>query len=373
LELFFSCQPPAGSNPGDQATSAYSAILEVLQSRNGGYSDVVTETCFLADVSRDLPALRKARGQVLAEAGVYSHRPAIMEVGQAPLNGRHSVEMQIHAVVPAKAPTMLDTYKARTACECQECARMHATRVRVGEEIRLCAGNLYGAGESAFEQTTNMFEIAENLLQQAGMEFSDVVRTWIYFPEMERDYAEFNRARRQFFETRGVYPVPASTGIGAGLVAPGHRLCLGIYALKSTPQAERAVMTTPTLNEAPEYGSDFSRGIRVREANKTSLLISGTASLDASGATVCVGDFEGQARRMLLNVEALLKAQGAGFSDVVSAITYVKHPVDAHRLQEIFHEAGYEGFPNALVAAEVCRPELLCETELVAVPSARCA
>ena len=55
---------------------------------------------------------------------------------------------------------------------------------------------------------------------------------------------------------------------------------------------------------------------------------------------------------------------------MVYAITYLKHPEDSHRLEEIFHEAGYEGFPNVIVAAEVCRPELLCETELVAVLSA---
>jgi enamine deaminase RidA (YjgF/YER057c/UK114 family) len=193
------------------------------------------------------------------------------------------------------------------------------------------------------------------------------MRTWIYFPEMERDYADFNRARRDFFETRDIDPVPASTGIGAGLITAQHRFCLGIYAVKSDPTTERIVMTTPTLNEAPEYGSDFSRGMRVPEANATRLLVSGTASLDETGETVHVDDFDGQARRMLLNVEALLEAQGADFGDVVSAITYLKHSEDADRLMEIFHEAGYEGFPNVLVAAEVCRPELLCETEVLAV------
>ena len=212
-----------------------------------------------------------------------------------------------------------------------------------------------------------MFEASEALLQQAGMEFSDVMRTWIYFSEMERDYAGFNRARREFFEARGIDPIPASTGIGAGLVPAEHDLCLGIYAVKSSPPTRRTVMTTPTLNEAPVYGSDFSRGMRVEELNKVALHISGTASLDESGETVHLDDFEAQADRMLLNVAALLEGQGADFRDVVSAITYLKHPQDAERLRQKFHEAGYEGFPNVLVKAEVCRPELLCETEALAV------
>jgi enamine deaminase RidA (YjgF/YER057c/UK114 family) len=103
------------------------------------------------------------------------------------------------------------------------------------------------------------------------------------------------------------------------------------------------------------------------EANKIALHVSGTASVDEAGRTAHVGDFEAQADRMLVNVAALLEGQGATFGDVVSAITYLKHPADAGRLREKFHEAGYEGFPNVLVAAQVCRPELLCETEALAV------
>ena len=59
-----------------------------------------------------------------------------------------------------------------------------------------------------------MFGVAEDLLRQAGMEFRDVVRTWIHLREMERDYADLNRARRAFFEARGIdparRPAPAS-------------------------------------------------------------------------------------------------------------------------------------------------------------------
>ena len=126
-------------------------------------------------------------------------------------------------------------------------------------------------------------------------------------------------------------------------------------------------MTTPTLNEAPLYGADFARGMRIVETNKVALHVSGTASIDEAGRTAHPGDFEAQADRMLVNVAALLEGQGATFGDVVSAITYLKHPADAERLREKLHEAGFEGFPNVLVAAPVCRPELLCETEALAV------
>jgi enamine deaminase RidA (YjgF/YER057c/UK114 family) len=72
---------------------------------------------------------------------------------------------------------------------------------------------------------------------------------------------------------------------------------------------------------------------------------------------------------MLVNIAALLEGQGANFGDVVSAITYLKHPADAGRLREKLNAAGFRGFPHALVEAHICRANLLCETEALAVVS----
>ena len=367
-ELFFNCQPDTDlADPGQQAESVYRAILATLEAEGASFQSVVYETLFLRNLEADLDFVRSARDQTLAAVGEEAHQPATSEIEQPPLNQGAHLEVLIQAIIPHQATLRSDTFKAQTACSCDECARLHGLRVQVGDEARLYAGGLYGRGDDAYEQTHAMFAVAENLLQQAGMDFGDVTRTWIYLPEMERDYAGFNRARREFFKARGVDPIPASTGIGARLVPEEHDLLLGLYAVKGGTPTARTVMTTPTLNEAPVYGSDFSRGMRIIETNKVALHISGTASLDEAGRTVHLDDFEAQADRMLVNVAALLKGQGASFGDVVYAITYVKNPSDARRLREKFRDAGYEGFPNVLVAAEVCRPELLCETEALAM------
>jgi enamine deaminase RidA (YjgF/YER057c/UK114 family) len=193
------------------------------------------------------------------------------------------------------------------------------------------------------------------------------VRTWIHMRDIHRDYADLNRARREFFRARGIDPVPASTGIGGGPVSGRHDLCLGVYAAKAGRPLVRTVMTSPTLNEAPQYGADFVRGMKIVETNKVALHVSGTASIDEHGSTAHIGDFDAQADRMLVNIAALLEGQGADFGDVVSAITYLKHPADARRLREKLRAAGFEGFPHALVEAPICRRELLCETEALAV------
>jgi enamine deaminase RidA (YjgF/YER057c/UK114 family) len=240
-------------------------------------------------------------------------------------------------------------------------------RINLGNEVRFHAAGLCGPGESAYEQTFGMFDLAEDLLHQAGMDFGDVVRTWIHLRDIDRNYADLNRARREFFRTRRIDPVPASTGIGGGPVSEAHDLCLGIYAVKAGRPPVRTVMTSPTLNEAAQYGADFVRGLKVVESNRVTLHVSGTASIDEHGRTAHIGDFEAQADRMLVNIAALLEGQGANFGNVVSAITYLKHPADAGRLMEKLRAAGFGGFPHALVLAPICRPDLLCETEALAI------
>jgi enamine deaminase RidA (YjgF/YER057c/UK114 family) len=364
--LFFNCRPPSEvADAAQQAEAAYRGILDVLDAEGGSYGSVVSETLFLRNARGDLESVRRGRNRALKTCETPSHRPARTEVQQPPLYEGNCLEISIQAVLP-KHPLRAEVIETKPTCDCADCNCPYGLRIRVGDEVRFYASGLYGGGEGAYEQTHAMLGLAESLLQDAEMAFSDVMRTWIYLPEMERDYADLNRARREFFNARGIDPIPASTGIGAGLVPAVHDIGLGFYAIKSDPQPARTVMTTPTLNEAPEYGSDFCRGMRVAETNKVALLVSGTASIDETGRTVHLDDLEAQADRMLVNVAQLLQRQGASFDDVVSAITYVKHSADAQRLRDKFHEAGFEGFPNVLVEAPVCRPELLCETEVLA-------
>ncbi len=367
-ELFVHCRPPAGTTePGLQAEAVYSAICDVLAVEGASFGSVVSETVFLRNLRSSVASVRGARDRVLAASGGAGHRPATTEIEQPPLDERAWLEVSVQAVLPNESPPGFGPIEAESVCGCAECARAQGLRIQIGEETRFHAGGLCGPGDTAYEQTLGMFALAEDLLRRAGMEFGDVVRTWIHLREIDRDYADLNRARRAFFAARGIEPVPASTGIGGGPVSEAHRLCLSLYAVKAGRPAMRTVMTSPTLNEAMQYGADFVRGMRVVETNKVALHVSGTASIDENGRTAHPDDFEAQADRMLLNVAALLERQSANFGDVVSAITYLKNPADAGRVRKKLREAGFEGFPNAFVVAPICRPDLLCEMEALAV------
>ena len=367
-ELFLHCQPAAETaDARGQAEGIYRAILSVLEAEGGSLGSVVAETVFHRNLRANVVSVREARHRVIAGQGEKTHGPATTEIEQPPLNERACLEVLLQAVLPNESPARFEHVEARPTCGCAECAGAHGLRFHVGEEVRFQAAGLCGPGNNAYEQTLGMFGLAEVLLQQAGMEFLDVVRTWIHLRDIDRDYGDLNRARRAFFKVRGLDPFPASTGIGGGPVPEAHDLCLGVYAVKARHPPVRTVMTSPTLNKAAQYGADFVRGMRMVETNKVALHVSGTASIDEHGRTAHTGDFEAQAERMLVNIAALLAGQGANFGDVVSAITYVRHPADAARLRQKLHEAGFEGFPHALVAAPLCRPDLLCETEALAV------
>jgi enamine deaminase RidA (YjgF/YER057c/UK114 family) len=136
---------------------------------------------------------------------------------------------------------------------------------------------------------------------------------------------------------------------------------------------KRAITNHRVLNEAYDYGSAFSRGMRIDLNGLSILLISGTASIDDEGRTVHVGDFRRQTRRTFENITGLLAAEGATWKDVVRTTCYLR---DIERDYQAFNEersAFYrEQRLNPLPAstgiqAILCRPDLLIEIEAIAM------
>jgi enamine deaminase RidA (YjgF/YER057c/UK114 family) len=143
---------------------------------------------------------------------------------------------------------------------------------------------------------------------------------------------------------------------------------MDVYALLAERPVPIDVLHGPTMNEAPAYGSSFSRGMALEINGRNVIYVSGTASIDTEGRVLHVGDLEGQVHRMFENVEALLGTRGATFDDVVSAITYLKRPEYLDTFYRIWDERNMPGdIPNTVSVADVCRPEWLCEIEVIAV------
>ena len=391
-ELAILCRPNDGSaDTVRQAEAAYRDLATLLAAQQSSFQDLTCETLFLRDVRRELPLVLTARRRALADLGQSAGAPLPAFIQQAPVDRRVAFELMASAVVPRHRDAWsVRNVRAEATCACAGCARSGARLIRFPAcrtvqleatqrgavppkrgrrpqaQTSLYTTNIYGTGGDAFEQAWNMFRAAERLLDQCGMGFRDVVRTWIHLRDIDRDYDTLNTARREFFRYCGVEPRPASTGVQGIPFPDAHDFSIRLHAVKSPRPLDVTPMSTSSLNEAWSYGVDFSRGLRLTEANKVTLSVSGTASIDEAGQTVHVGNFEAQVERMLHNIASLLAQQGASLENVVCGVTYLKNPSDAPVLRAMCREHGFDGFPCALVEARLCRPELLCEAEAMA-------
>ena len=146
-----------------------------------------------------------------------------------------------------------------------------------------------------------------------------------------------------------------------------------IAELVKTPVRKRAISNLDVLNEAPVYGSAFSRGMRIDLNGLTILLISGTASIDDAGRTVHVGDLRAQVRRTFKNIEALLAAEGATWKDIVRTTCYLRdierdYAAFNEERTNYYREQGLDPLPASTgIQAILCRPDLLIEIEAIAM------
>jgi len=139
------------------------------------------------------------------------------------------------------------------------------------------------------------------------------------------------------------------------------------------PVVKRAITNHSALNEAYDYGSAFSRGMRIDLKDVSILLISGTASIDDQGRTVHEGDLRAQTRRTFENIGALLAAEGATWHDIVRTTCYLR---DIERDYQAFNEERTSFYKEERLSplpastgiqAILCRPDLLIEIEAIAM------
>lgn len=152
-----------------------------------------------------------------------------------------------------------------------------------------------------------------------------------------------------------------------------------VAMLRKTPKgravvSKKAISAPSVLNEAGEYGSAFTRGLRVDlPGGITHLLLSGTASVGENGETLYPGDFRAQLWRTYRNLTRLLESEGATWHDVVRTTCYIRDIErdydEFNRVRnEFFRALGLDPFPASTgIQARICRSDLLVEIEAMAI------
>lgn len=353
----------ADDDLGSSMHRAYEAISRDLEK----YGAVAVQERVFCDLEAEDRVL-DARAVILGGAGAGRVPPTVIQ--GAPSHGGPVAGIHVIAVRPSgKDPIATITWDDR-AC---------GLRVSGAEADYLGlsdVGRLLGAGEhdTPDGETRKTLLLTARLLEAQNWAFTDVCRTWFYLDDILSWYDEFNAARNEVFAGLGLLngsrpgPIPASTGI-RGCNPRGHRCTLDLLAVRPRPGQRLAVETlhNPLQNEAPEYGSAFSRGLTVATESCRVFLVSGTASIDESGATVHPDDFDSQTRRTLDNIESLLASRGGVMDDICQATAFVKRREDVERLDSILSRRGLDHLPLVCTIDDICREDLLVEIDATAV------
>jgi len=287
-----------------------------------------------------------------------------------PLQKGEFVGMQIWGIVPRDGKTGVTTVTNPTT---------GAGRLWTGDGFRMLHLPLVrglrpdgGLAEGAAAQADRMFTNAGLALKAHGMEYRNVVRTWIYMARLLEWYDEFNRVRTSHYKPAGLgvkggAPFPASTGIQGRY--SGEECMMDVLALE-TNRSGGAVATpvihSPRQDQSFNYGSAFSRGMTLEIEGRRTVHISGTASINAAGESIHVGNAELQSLETMLCIAAILEEQGGGLANITSATLFCKNREAWEAWNRVSRMLQIPAFPKICVLADVCRHDLLVEMEAVA-------
>jgi 2-iminobutanoate/2-iminopropanoate deaminase len=115
--------------------------------------------------------------------------------------------------------------------------------------------------------------------------------------------------------------------------------------------------------DAPEAIGPYSQAVKAGDF----VFVSGQIPLDPKTGKVLDSDIKSQAKRVLDNAQAILKASGCDFSAVVKTTVYLKNMSDFAVVNEVY--GGYfPADPPARATVEVSRlpKEVLLEMDFIA-------
>lgn len=247
--------------------------------------------------------------------------------------------------------------------------RVAGTRFEDDEAVYLALGDLRPGdpGQPRPDQARQVLDAMLELLDQAGLAFRDVVRTWFYLDHILEWYDAFNVVRNAFFEQHGVFDhlVPASTGIGCANHA-GAAVAAKLLAIR--PKHGRVfAVESPLQCPATNYRSAFSRAVEVELPSHRQLYVSGTASIAHGGQSAHIADSPAQIDLTMQVVHAILTSRGMDWHHAARAVAYLRRPHDRELLDRWLADHRLTGLPLVAVQSDICRDDLLFELELDAL------
>ena len=234
------------------------------------------------------------------------------------------------------------------------------------------AGACNQASNSEYQMRLLFNDYVMQLLENGCCLADNCIRTWIFVPNVDVNYAGVVKARNEVFATQNLTDKThfiASTGIAGRHANPKVLVQMDAYAVDGICKEQVHYLYAPThLNPTYEYGVSFERGTYVDYGDRRQVFISGTASINNKGEIMYPGDIRQQTLRMWENVETLLKEAECTFEHVAHLLVYLRDIADYTIVREMFEER-FPNIPKVFLLAPVCRPGWLVEMECMAVKS----
>ena len=353
-ELYVSAVPKVSVRTQSEISELFAGIRETLKSAQ---ASILQERIFTVEGALDTvsEARQGAYGEI--DDGVA---PSFL-IGRQGRRGAIS-GVQIHAVACSSKPEVLKLGG-------KACGRMLKVPGQAYVTLSALSG---GKSGNRSKQARKMLEKAESVLRRLGKDFMCVPRTWMWLGDILSWYGEFNGVRNQFFSERGLIgkgsrqSMPASTGIGLSL-GGGGQCGMDLTAVLEPADSIEFLAAIGQQQCALEYGSAFSRASHAASPAGKTVFVSGTASIDAKGATTHIGDAFGQIETTIENVRAALRDMNCSETDVVQAMAYCK----TTEVEKAFENHKKQiDWPWLTVICDICRDDLLFETEVTAMPGA---
>ena len=230
--------------------------------------------------------------------------------------------------------------------------------------------------KSVYDNYQELFNKLELYIIENGFLPRDILRTWIYLSDITENYADFNKARREFFEKNGIgyssdfNELPASTCIGGS--GPGSKISMNLVCIDKKrifPKIKRIYNEFQNEAEGNAYlfKPTFSRALLVEDEYLSELHISGTASINTAGETVYKNDPYNQIKKTMLNVSAVMKQANQNFEDLCESTCFFKKPEYFHYYLDVVNELKIHHFSGTHVIGDICREDLLFEFDGVTI------
>lgn len=383
LDLVSVCfYPVSGLELSGKLADCYSQFFNYLQNNGLSKDQVVKQTIFMS--AQNSPEYFQNKQKLFACARrFFSVLPPTSILAQSP--GNESVVLEVTIFQEAKPSEISVRERGDTRWSVFQ---------RGKDKLVFAAGlGLKETSEDLLQQSVNSFELAEAILNEEGMDFSNVIRQWNYIEKItckinhagkaSQHYQIFNDVRSKYYDNANFSNgYPAATGIGMDFGV----VCIDFIAARVSEDGLVVGIKSPVQFDAYTYSkevlaencamSDFCRTTPKFERAKL-ISMGGSKWIFISGTAAIVGQdsdrdnsVEHQTEMTIDNIKQLISVENitkqgvriAEEPEVTYLRVYVKYKEDLLAVEQICRKH-FKDISLSFVVADICRQELLVEME----------